>query len=320
MKFFSLFRMLIAGFLLVALGWFVLEEQIEQTVLKNNLSMPFIGAGTKSDPYLIETAEQFASFRDLVNSGNTFEECYFLQVADIDLENYNPWVPIGEFATAYFFDGHYDGGGHIIKNLFCCYDEEVHSSENLGLFGQLGGTVANLGIVNSTIGGSFSGSIASHSYTYTKTSPVIVNCFSLATVSANYRGGGIADNFSTGYIANCWYNGVIDSPWNGGIVSYNATYILNSSSNIKLTNEFYAGLLQESQEYKDEYFYSKSFNVDEVSSTLPLSEKTETYYRKIIELCVDKNIPLEIIVTPYVLSEHEQKIFNKASEIAHEYT
>lgn len=60
-------------------------------------------------------------------------------------------------------------------------------------------------------------------------------------------------------------------------------------------------------------------NVDAITTQSALNEKTEIYYRKIIELCNKNNIPLEIIITPYIVSENDQKKFNKASEIAAEY-
>jgi hypothetical protein len=50
-----------------------------------------------------------------------------------------------------------------------------------------------------------------------------------------------------------------------------------------------------------------------------MTPKTEFYYRAIIELCIQENIPLEIVVTPYVISPQEMQIFNSAYDIASEY-
>lgn len=55
------------------------------------------------------------------------------------------------------------------------------------------------------------------------------------------------------------------------------------------------------------------------TDTLGLLPKAEAYYRKIIELCQEKQIPLEIIVSPYVVKDTAQKRFNRAAEIAQEY-
>ena len=68
---------------------------------------------------------------------------------------------------------------------------------------------------------------------------------------------------------------------------------------------------------KEQFSSSNYKNVGEVSD---LSKKTEKYYRKIIELSKDNNIPLIIIVNPYPLvKESEIKKINKAKIIAQEY-
>jgi hypothetical protein len=50
-----------------------------------------------------------------------------------------------------------------------------------------------------------------------------------------------------------------------------------------------------------------------------MTPKTEFYYRAIIELCIQENIPLEIVVTPYIISPQQMQIFNYAYDIASEY-
>lgn len=56
-----------------------------------------------------------------------------------------------------------------------------------------------------------------------------------------------------------------------------------------------------------------------IVDTLKLNGKTEEYYRKIIELCISRNIPLLIIASPYGVTENEQKQINQAELIAKEY-
>lgn len=51
----------------------------------------------------------------------------------------------------------------------------------------------------------------------------------------------------------------------------------------------------------------------------PLQERTEEYYRKIMELCREANIPLLVAVAPYVTTPEKQARFNRAAEIAEEY-
>ena len=57
--------------------------------------------------------------------------------------------------------------------------------------------------------------------------------------------------------------------------------------------------------------------VDEVS---PLYGKTEEYYRKILELAREENIPVLVTIAPYFLvDEKSERLFNRVGEIAGEY-
>jgi hypothetical protein len=60
-------------------------------------------------------------------------------------------------------------------------------------------------------------------------------------------------------------------------------------------------------------------DVDNVIDRSPMLTKTELYYRAIIELCIKNNIPLEIVITPYVISSQHMQILNYAYDIALEY-
>lgn len=52
----------------------------------------------------------------------------------------------------------------------------------------------------------------------------------------------------------------------------------------------------------------------------PLSSKSEVYYRKIIELARDNEIPLLIVISPYAgVTENAQAVFNTTFGIAVEY-
>jgi len=59
--------------------------------------------------------------------------------------------------------------------------------------------------------------------------------------------------------------------------------------------------------------------VDSITERYPMTRKTESYYRGIIELCIKENISLEIIVTPYVVSSSAIQVFNTANDIALKY-
>lgn len=170
------------------------------------------GTGTIDDPYLIESAEQLLIFSKMVNDGRDFSGEYIRQTKDIDLNNYR-WIPIGEFDQGSYFYGTYDGSGHTIKNIHL--SSEIRSS-NVGFFGQLGGSVYNLGIENgATLRGACVGAIASHSI---GGNAKIINCYSNTNISA-YRAGGIADNFA-GEISNCISLGNLVGTRSANAVSY----------------------------------------------------------------------------------------------------
>lgn len=290
MRFMNLCRSFICLGLIFVLGAFVLHDQIDEMyqTYKKPLLITAGGEGTKNKPFLIETPEQFASFRDAVNSGESFEGVYFLQTEDIDLKAYSPWTPIGEFGTKCAFVGYYDGDGHVISNLYCDGKKEGLTSANIGLFGYLGGTVANLGIVSGEIkNAACAGSIASHSYP-AKNPACIINCFSLIDVQAKVRAGGIADNFSHGYIANCWYVGNTDATYMAGISSYNALGIYNCLSNNKLVEDTYKGFLLQSQQYAKEYLNSKNF-IQEINE---LQNDSEVFFELERDTCVDWDFSL----------------------------
>ena len=72
--------------------------------------------------------------------------------------------------------------------------------------------------------------------------------------------------------------------------------------------------------YNNESVYSFSIISPTASEGKELlSEKQEYYLRKIIDLCNEKEIPLELVVCPYQLSQDEQRKFRTIADIADEY-
>lgn len=65
------------------------------------------------------------------------------------------------------------------------------------------------------------------------------------------------------------------------------------------------------------------FTVNDVSGIKedsPMTKKTEKYYRMILELAKDNNIPIIVVITPYAdISDSDQRVFNGAEIIAKEY-
>ena len=177
----------------------------------------FKGSGTADDPYQISNKAELATMRDLINSeysASRYNSCYYVQTADIDLENDN-WIPIGirlvdgKEARRSFF-GSYNGQKHVIKNLFV--DRDVKFA---GLFGSMNGNgvIENLivyGKVNSTgpSAGGVLGEICNSGGT-------VRNCAFIGDVTGNGYGIG-------GVVGYLWMNGTIDGCYHNGKVINNA--------------------------------------------------------------------------------------------------
>ena len=164
---------------------------------KKYVEEEYKGAGTEENPYQISSGSDLISMRERIKNGEHFSGVYFIQVKDIDLEGIN-WEPIGEVGTDSFFEGTYNGGGHIISNIHIPNDSETIVYG--GLFGQFNGKIMNLGIQSGEIYGDYCGSIASIGISE---AAIIVNCFNRAGIFGEKSSGGIV--YSTkGSVANCW--------------------------------------------------------------------------------------------------------------------
>ncbi len=190
------------------------------------------GSGTRNDPYIIDSLQALLRFRESVNGGYDYNGEYVLQTVDIDLSTEENWTPIGIFDSGKCFGGTYNGGGHFISNLNIDAPDE-----NVGFFGYLGGTVANLGIESGTLRGNCVGAIASHAE---NGNAKIINCYNKATVIGN-RVGGIADNFTGALIYNCYNIGDMDAAQAGAIVGFGGTVIDCYSATSPIYGNFFEG-------------------------------------------------------------------------------
>lgn len=172
------------------------QEEKERFVEIWEKKYRFEGKGTEEEPFLISSYDDLSRLRDCVDIGVNYEEQYFEQTEDIYFPDGVNWNPIGDLEHA--FSGIYDGGGHVISNVYC-------DDQYAGLFSLLAGEVRNLGIENGEFDGETIGSITSHGIAGAK----IVNCYNKACVEGKYRAGGLVDNFP----------GEILFSWNFGKVS-----------------------------------------------------------------------------------------------------
>ena len=162
----------------------------------------FKGKGTEEEPYLIESRTDLINFRNKVNGGSTVDDKtggnnysgkYFKQTADIDLSG-EDWIPIAN-SKGYndlnnSFQGIYDGGGYIIKNLTVKNDNVKFA----GLFGFLkeNSVIKNLGVENCNIQTKYKSGYAGAIVGATnKGQGIVQNCYSTGTVYGEWSAGGI---------------------------------------------------------------------------------------------------------------------------------
>lgn len=171
-----------------------------------------------NEPLAITSKEEFIAFRDAVNNG-TINATSFKLMADIDLSG-EEWTPIGLYGHA--FDGIFDGGGHIIKNL-----NVNHPSTNYqGLFGYAtNATIYNMHLLNPKVAGQdYVGSVVGYANNSSHITDVLVTSNASSgndyTVKANYgSGGGIVGYAKDATIERCMFRGQVKcSGWTGGIV------------------------------------------------------------------------------------------------------
>ncbi len=214
------------------------------------------GTGTEADPYQISSGAELAYFAQATNDGTlATADTYFKLTADIDLGDVE-WTPIGQYSSGNYFDGMFDGGGHLITNLYISTSQSGN-----GLFGRTEYSYANCQINNVHVSGSVSGtdnvggvcgymwgSMSNCSFTGTVSGTgqyvggvagsmrgIMNGCYSVATVttSSSICGGvcGAIDN-NTGTLYNCFSVGNVSSYYTAGGVSGSNSKVCENSFSI----------------------------------------------------------------------------------------
>lgn len=175
--------------------------------------------------YDIQTAEDFLSFAEKVNAGETTVGAKLMN--DIDFTG-KTLIPVGTVAHPYA--GTFDGKGYTIRGIDCNV-----TSDNFGLFGVLYGTVCNLkaeGTIRITGNATYVGGVVGRAKsTLTEDGAVLQNIVS----SVNITGGGVGVHVggvlgsSEGLdgmvlLEKCLYGGKIELPNSrssiGGVMGY----------------------------------------------------------------------------------------------------
>jgi len=165
------------------------------------------GDGVEATPYLISNWQELRWLSEC-------EDChdkYFLQTADINLADAEPSIKTwnnGSGWTIFDFSGVYNGGNHIIENLYADY-ESLRSSNYYGFFRSLTETayVHDLGLAGVEYAGNkYTGSFAGNN------NGIIERCFVTdAVIDASFSndqvGGFVANNVGT--ISQCYFVGSV---------------------------------------------------------------------------------------------------------------
>ena len=188
------------------------------------------------EPYEITSLDAFKTFRNKVNEGTAWSNygtTNFKLTTDLDLSESN-WEPIG--TNTHPFDGVFDGGGHVIKNL------NVSGNSNYnGLFGYaIKATIYNMHLLNPTVSGpDYVGTVVGYVDGDSHITDILVtsNCDGNDGYTAKATDGsvgGIVGRANNATIERCLFDGwVKGTGWTGGIignVNTNVTIIDCSAS------------------------------------------------------------------------------------------
>ena len=179
------------------------------------------------NPQEITSLQDLKDFRDAVNTGAQYKGSNNKMVTlttDLDMSSIDKWTPIG--TLGYPFDGVFNGGGHVIKNL------KVDRAELYnGLFGYAqNATIYNMHLKNPSVSGSdYQGTVLGYASSNTHLSDILVTGTDyLAAGSGSV--GGIVGQAQNATIERCMFYGQAQSTgWIGGIVG-------NVDNNVTITD------------------------------------------------------------------------------------
>ena len=199
----------------------------------------FEGTGTEEDPYLLATADDFATLAAKINADNTGAGEYFKLTGDIDFAGAQlPMIALDAITNvntvAYGFEGVIDGAGYSVKGVK--HEQPARDdaySSYVGIVSSLGenGVIKNLTVEGEITAYMYVGTVAGLSC------GTIENCVNNATVThTGAYGAGIAGGMvkGKGVISNCENNGTVTG--NGGTYSCGIMGMTQRHSSIESYN------------------------------------------------------------------------------------
>lgn len=171
----------------------------------------FAGSGTKNDPYLIQTAEDFKNFSDLFESKNISDSNdaagsfgygkYYLQTADIDMRGVADYKGTDAWGNGKdSFGGVYDGGGHTLQVAISS------TATDVSVFPYVGGVVMNL-----TFSGTLTAATNAQIVRTLGKNGLFINCKSDMTLQSGGKANGFCYS-SYGTVARFYNTATLSAP------------------------------------------------------------------------------------------------------------
>ncbi|MGN1264096.1 MAG: hypothetical protein ACI4TW_08655 [Prevotella sp.] len=256
------FRRLLSALLLVASMVMPSTAWAENTITPSKPD----GAGTGDNPYKITSAAELYWFAGLVNGTLTDTDqnkaaCVTLmdnivvneEVLDASgnlnsHKDFIAWKPIGT-SEINIYTGTFDGNGYTVGGLY--FDNE--NTDNVGLFGCNGGTIKNLGVVDSYFKGQcYVGGVCGYNLAISTSGTVtatIMNCYNTSTVCGSVYIGGMCGYNSTistsgtaeAIITNCYNTGIVSGGESaiGSVCGDNYAFAPSGIAKAIITNCYY---------------------------------------------------------------------------------
>ncbi|MCF7796925.1 MAG: FG-GAP-like repeat-containing protein [Lentisphaeria bacterium] len=204
-----------------------------QAITVTGTGVELYGSGTEGDPYQIGCLNDLLFLSNTTNSD--YWSAHFIQTGDIDasstatLNSSTGFIPIGNIYP--HFSGVFNGGGHIINDLYI----NRSGTDYQGLFGKTSGAIIkNLNLTNVSITGkAWVGALVADNGYGSATS--IENCSSSGSVTGNGEaiGGLVGKNGSGSTISTSFSScstTMLGANWScGGLVGHNpSSNVINS--------------------------------------------------------------------------------------------
>ena len=181
------------------------------------------GKGSKSNPYIISTAQHLANLSWMISNGEDYKGDYFVMTNNIVMNDnvidangeynkykwasFTPWFSAGKYNSGFDdeFMGHFDGKGHCISGMYIVYIEGNNGF--YGLFGRAeDATIKNLTIKDSYM--NVSSWTPETGDDFRKSAGFIVGYLESGTTKININNCHVVNSVIENNSPNCYIGGV----------------------------------------------------------------------------------------------------------------